>query len=299
MNLRTLAIKYFAFLDRQGKPFNIVAGLFCTALLGFLDYYSDTVTSVDYTLVFFYLLPVSFVAWFAGRKAGIAISLACVLTKMSIQFSSEEAIALVIWKNGTSLAFFLVITILIAKIRQLLGHERLLSRTDHLTGAVNIRAFLEALTNEIYRQRRSYHPLALAYIDIDNFKEINDSFSHAAGDAVLQSVVATIAANLRRTDIIARLGGDEFAILLHDSDAAAGLAAINKIREQLHSSMKRHNSPVTFSIGLLSCSEPPESADEILTLADNLMYEVKKSGKNGIRQAVYAGKTLEPASLAA
>jgi len=299
MNLRTLAIKYFAYLDRQGNTFNIVVGLLCTALLGFMDYYSDTITGVDYTLVFFYLLPVAIVAWFAGREAGMAISLACVLTKMSIQFSSEEAMSLIIWKNGTSLAFFLVITILIAKIRQLLEHERILSRTDHLTGAVNIRAFLEALTNEIYRQRRSYHPLALAYIDIDNFKEINDNFSHSAGDAVLQSVVATIAANLRRTDIIARIGGDEFAILLHDSDAAAGLAAINKIREQLHINTKRHNSPVTFSIGLLTCLESAESADEILTIADNLMYEAKKSGKNSIRHAVYAGKALEHASLAA
>jgi len=299
MNLRTLAIKYFAFLDHQGKTFNIVAGLLCTAFLGCLDYYSDAIMGVDYTLVFFYLLPVAFVAWFAGREAGIAISLACVLTKMSIQFSSEEAMSLVIWKNGTSLAFFLVITILIVKIRQLLEHERLLSRTDHLTGAVNIRAFLEALTDEIYRQRRSYHPLTLAYIDIDNFKEINDNFSHSAGDAVLQAVVATIAANLRRTDIIARLGGDEFAILLHDSDEAAGLAAINKIREQLQISMSRHNSHVTFSIGLLSCPVSPESADEILTIADNLMYEVKKSGKNNIRHAVYAGNGPEPACLAA
>jgi len=299
MHLRNLAIKYIDFLDRQGKTFNIVAGLLCTAFLGVLDYYSDTITGEDYSLAFFYLLPVSFVAWFAGRRAGVAISLACVLTKMSILFSTVETTSLVIWKNGTALAFFLIITVLIAKIRQLLEHERLLSRTDHLTGAVNIRAFLEALTNEIYRQRRSYHPLTLAYIDIDNFKDINDNFSHAAGDVVLQSVVATIVASLRRTDIIARLGGDEFAILLHDSDEVAGLAAINKIREQLHINTKRHNSPVTFSIGLLSCLEPPESAEEILTLADKLMYEVKKSGKNSIRHAVYAEKALEPASLAA
>lgn len=298
MNVRTLIIRYFAFLDQQGKTFNIVAGLLCTALLGWLDYYSDTIAGVDYTLVFFYLLPVSFAAWSAGRRAGIVISLACVLTKMSIQFSFEETISLVIWKNGTSLAFFLTITVLIAKIRNLLEHERLLSRTDHLTGAVNTRAFLEALSNEIFRQRRARHPLNLAYIDIDNFKEINDNFSHAAGDAVLKRVAATITANLRQTDILARLGGDEFAILFHDSNEAAGLVAINKIREQLQISMKHHTPHVTVSIGLLSCPVPPESADEILTLADNLMYEAKKTGKNRICHAVYAQKAHESAGLA-
>jgi len=290
MGFRTLTIKYFDYLERQGKTFNIVAGLFCTALLGFLDYYSDTITGVDYTLAFFYLLPVSFVAWFAGLEAGIAISLVCILTKMFVLLSSVEPLSLVLWKNGTSLAFFVVITILIAKIRQLLEHERILSRTDHLTGAVNARAFLEALKNEIYRQGRHYHPFGLAYIDVDNFKEINDIFGHKAGDIVLKTVVETISEKLRRTDMIARLGGDEFAILLPDTDEAAGPSAIGKIREQLNITMQQYSLSATFSIGLLSCTEPPESADEVITLADNLMYEVKKNGKNGVRHAVYAKK---------
>jgi len=293
---QTLTIKYFAYLERQGKAFNIIAGLLCTALLGLLDYYSDFITGVDYTLVFFYLLPVSFVAWFAGEKAGIAISLVCVLTKMSVQLGSEESLVLILWKNGTSLAFFLVITILIAKIRQLLEHERALSRTDHLTGAVNARAFLETLKNEIYRQGRHYHPFSLAYIDIDNFKEINDNFGHSAGDFVLQTAVETISRNLRRTDIIARIGGAAFAILLTDANEAAGPAAMEKIREQLHIGMRQYNLPVTFSIGLITCTGQPESADEVITLADNLMYDVKKNGKNGIRHAVYAGKDQKPCS---
>jgi diguanylate cyclase (GGDEF)-like protein len=290
MTPKTLIIRYLGYLERQGKAFNIVAGLYCTALLGFLDYYSDTITGADYTLAFFYLLPVSFVAWFAGKKAGIAMSIVCVLTKMSVQPVSGESLTLVIWKNGTSLAFFLVVTILIATIRQLLEQERVLSRTDHLTGAVNARAFLEVLTNEIYRQGRHYHPFGLAYIDIDNFKDINDNLGHTAGDIVLKTVVKTISDNLRRTDIIARLGGDEFGILFPDADEEAGPAAINKIREQLNIYMLQHNIPVTFSIGLLTCPEPPDSANEIITLVDNLMYEVKKNGKDNVCHAVYAKK---------
>jgi len=294
MNFQTLTTKYFDYLERQGKTFNIVAGLYCTILLGFLDYYTDTITGVDYTLAFFYLLPVSFVAWFAGRNAGIAISMVCILTKLSVQSGSAEPISLIIWKNGTSLAFFLVITTLITKIRQLLEQERVLSRTDHLTGAVNARAFLEVLTNEIYRQGRYDHTFGLAYIDLDNFKEINDNFGHTAGDIVLKTVVKTISGNLRRTDTIARLGGDEFGILFPDADQEAGPAAINKIREQLDICMKQNNIPVTFSIGLITCPEPPGSANEIITLVDNLMYDMKKNGKNSVRHAVYARKDHEP-----
>lgn len=296
MNSRTVTTKYFDFLERQGKGFNIVAGLYCTALLGFLDYYTDTITGVDYTLAFFYLLPVAFVAWLSGRNAGIAISLVCVLTKMSVQLESPEPLLLVIWQDGTSLAFFIVITILIDKIRQLLQHERTLSRTDHLTGACNARAFLDALTSEIYRHNRHNHPFSLAYFDIDNFKEINDNFGHVAGDIVLKTVVKTISDNLRRTDIIARLGGDEFGILFPDTNEEAGKAAINKIREQLNVCMKQHDVPVTLSIGLLTCSEPPDSANAIITLVDNLMYEVKKSGKNSVRHANYCQKSQVPIS---
>ena len=303
MKLQTIANRYFDFLDRRGTTFNVVVGLFCTALLGFVDYYSDTITGVDYTLAFFYMLPVSFVAWFAGREAGIAISLVCILTKMSVQFTSEETLSLIIWKDGTSLGFFIVTTILITKIRELLEHEKLLSRTDHLTGAANTKAFLEALTSEVFREQRHflqrghYHPFGLAYIDLDDFKKINDDFGHTAGDVVLKTVAATIARNLRRTDVIARLGGDEFAILLPDTDAEAGPAAMEKIREQLHISMAQLLMPVTFSIGLLTCPEPPEIADEVLTFADNLMYEVKKSGKNSVRHAVYAKQGRVPADF--
>lgn len=291
MLTRGLTNKYFIFLEQQGKAFNIVAGLYCTAALGFLDYYTDSLLGSDYTLAFFYLLPVAFVAWLAGRNAGLAISLLCAATRMFVQRDAQEQLSFILWENGTSLAFFFVITLLLTKVKQLLVHERALSRIDHLTGAVNARAFLEGLKHEIYRQGRSYQPFGLAYIDIDNFKEVNDRFGHKAGDIVLKTVVDTIAANLRRTDIIARLGGDEFAILLPDTGEDAGPAVLRKVRNQLRTCMEQYELAVTFSIGLITCNQPPVSADEIITLADKLMYEVKNNGKDNIRHAVYAGTT--------
>jgi len=288
MRIRNMAVRYCEFLDRKGRTFNIAAGVICAALLATVDYHSDIYLGKDYTLALFYLLPVAFVAWFAGRNAAIAMAMVCVVTKLTIQFYTKEPLSLLIWKNGSAFVFFLVVGTLLAKIRKLLNHERALSRIDHLTGAVNRRAFLDVATSEIFRLRRHDQPFTIAYIDLDNFKEINDTYDHSTGDFLLQTVVGTISANLRRTDVVSRLGGDEFAILLTNSNEKAAQVAIHKIREQLHISMKQHKLPVTFSIGVLTCAVAPKTVDEIITLADNLMYEVKRNGKNGTRHAVYA-----------
>lgn len=298
MRIKKMAVKYCEFLDRKGRVFNIAAGAICTALLGVVDYYSDIRFGVDYTLALFYLLPVAFVAWFAGRNAAIAIAVACVFIKIAIHAHFQEVLSLLIWKNGTAFVFFLFIGVILAKMRKMLDHERALSRIDHLTGAVSRRAFLEITTREIFHLRRHGHPFTIAYIDLDNFKEINDTYDHSTGDFLLQMLVATISANLRRTDIVSRLGGDEFAILLTNSDDKAALVAIHKIREELHGSMKQHKLPATFSIGMITCVAAPKNADEIISLADNLMYEVKRSGKNGVRHAVYASCDGKVAAVA-
>lgn len=293
MRIRTMAIRYCEFLDRKGRAFNITAGVLCTALLGIVDFYLHIRFETHYPLTLFYLLPVSFVAWFAGKNAAIAMAMACVVSKISVQLFFPEPFTLLIWENGSSIAFFLIVGTLLAKIRQLLEQERALSRIDHLTGALNRRAFLEMATNEIFRLRRQGLPFTIAYIDLDNFKEINDTHGHSTGDLLLQTVVTTITDHLRRTDVVARLGGDEFAILFTNSDEPAALVAIHKIRDQLHLNIKAHKLAATFSIGMLTCTVAPDTVDEIITLADNLMYEVKRSGKNGIRHALYARRDVK------
>jgi diguanylate cyclase (GGDEF)-like protein len=287
MRIRNMAVRYCEFLDRKGVTFNVTAGVVCAAFLGILDYYSDIYFGMNYTLLFFYFLPVAFVAWFAGRNAAVAMAVLCVGIKVATKFNPGETLLLLLWTNGSAFVFYLVFGLLLAKMRQLLDQERVLSRTDHLTGALNRKAFLEVMTNEILRLGRQGQPFSLAYLDLDHFKEINDTHGHSMGDFLLQKVVATISAHLRRTDVVSRQGGDEFAILFTNTDEPAALVAIQKIRDQLHLSMKQYNLAVTFSIGVLTCTGAPNTADEVISLADNLMYEVKRSGKNGIRQAAY------------
>jgi diguanylate cyclase (GGDEF)-like protein len=177
----------------------------------------------------------------------------------------------------------------------MLEHERAMSRTDYLTGAVNNRAFYETALAEITRMSRDKTPLTTVYMDLDNFKEINDVYGHTTGDLLLQTVAEFLLINLRRTDVVARLGGDEFVILLPNTGQEAARKVIPKIMERLNDRMKDNNWQTTFSVGMLTSTLPPRTADVMISLADNLMYDVKKSGRNGIRYAVYADEPGEKA----
>ncbi len=278
MKINLILNRFSRILYRKGKTCNFITGLLLAVLLGFSDY----IAGRTYFLDLYYLVPISFVAWFAGTFAGITISVICSM----LWLISTHPVTLslqVIWSGTSSLAFFVLISILLVKLRQLLDHERFLSRTDHLTGAVNSRAFYEMATTEILHLSRSRGPFSVAYIDLDNFKSVNDRFGHRTGDAVLQTVADTLMKSLRRTDIVARLGGDEFSILLPDTDCEAARVVISKVIENLQARMRQKSFNVTFSIGVLTCLSPPHNLDEIITYVDNLMYDIKKNGKNSIK----------------
>jgi diguanylate cyclase (GGDEF)-like protein len=114
-----------------------------------------------------------------------------------------------------------IVTFLLSELQNILTHEKILSRTDFLTGALNRRAFYEIATAEMLKTSRYHHPFTLVYIDIDNFKIVNDKNGYSAGDNLLCTVVRTIRENVRTTDSIARLRGDEFVVLLEANQEAA------------------------------------------------------------------------------
>ena len=160
--------------------------------------------------------------------------------------------------------------------------ERKLARCDALTGLGNRRAFYERAEAERKRAARYDRPLSVAYIDFDNFKQVNDTSGHEAGDQLLVSVAGILEKNLRAEDFAARLGGDEFAVLLPETGHAAAAFAINKLHRLLTAAMKEKNSLVTFSIGLVTYERAPENTELMVQKADEMMYMVKRQGKNGI-----------------
>lgn len=162
---------------------------------------------------------------------------------------------------------------------------RQLSLTDELTGLSNRRAFLNRLEDEIERVQRYYTPLALAMLDLDGFKEINDRYGHAAGDEVLRIYAKKILSAFRRHDQIARFGGEEFVILLPNTELDGAVWALKKAQAQVHRiTFSIDGTAValpTFSAGITHYM-PNESAASFVRRADSAMYRAKEMGKNRI-----------------
>ena len=164
-------------------------------------------------------------------------------------------------------------------LKSVLEREQFSSRTDHLTGAASSGYFQILLRSEMDRSTRYGHPFTLAYLDLDDFKGINDKFGHTTGDQVLQVVVDQLKRQLRKTDVVARLGGDEFAILLPETDERMAPIVIARTQHGLSDTMAKSNWSVTFSIGVMTFPTSPDTPNDAIRLVDELMYDVKRHGK--------------------
>ena len=157
--------------------------------------------------------------------------------------------------------------------------------TDSLTGLANRRALDAAVVREIARPRRDATPCTVLFIDIDRFKDINDSVGHAVGDSVLQAVGCGLRDRLRRGDLLARYGGEEFVALLPDTDLQAALRVAEVLRRRIASLDFRSLAgglPVRVSIGVAQLSEELMSAGLLVSAADSAMYEAKRQGRNRV-----------------
>jgi len=263
----------------RSKATVIAVSLLALCILGFLDYMTG-----DYSLIVFYLVPVSLVAWFVSRPAGLFFCVLTLITRLSADQASGllrlDKASLHYWNIVVEFAFLLIMSVLFSTLRNTLEKEKTLASTDPLTGALNRRSFFDLAEYELNRSRRYKQPFTVAYIDLDNFKKVNDSLGHHVGDTLLVTVVSTIMAHIRSTDILSRLGGDEFVLLLPETHSEAGKVFLEKLHANMQAAMDGKNWPVSFSIGALSYADAPESVDEVVQQADELMYAVKHSGRN-------------------
>jgi len=257
---------------------------------------TDVVTGSELSFSLFYLLPVALVAWFSGRIPGIVISIFGAITWFIVDALSGESYSLPIiryWNAAIRLGFFVIVTLLLPALKER-EHEKEMARIDYLTGAANRRHFFEEAQAEINRSQRYKRPFTIAFVDLDGFKAVNDKAGHKTGDNILRAFVKKAKLNLRRTDILARMGGDEFVFLFPETDQEAAKIIVPKIHLALLDEMRNNYFPVTFSIGVLTYREGPITPDELMIKADNLMYSVKKGGKNGIAYAIYGDLTPLP-----
>jgi diguanylate cyclase (GGDEF)-like protein len=237
----------------------------------------------------FYVFPISIAAWYGNRYTGLLTAITAALIwlatdKISGRHYSHPAI--IYWNATVRLGLFVIIAFLITGFRTKLKEEEALADYDPLTGALNSRGFYQRAEKEVARCRRFQRSLSIAYIDLDNFKAINDKLGHTAGDELLQTVGSVILQNIRRIDLLARLGGDEFAVVFIETGEIDSISAVRKIKNRLLQAMIDAGWPVTFSIGLVTYEVMPENLKEMVKHADSLMYAVKRSGKNGFQHSV-------------
>lgn len=144
---------------------------------------------------------------------------------------------------------------------------------------------------EVERSRRYSRSLAVVFIDLDNFKQLNDTKGHDTGDQALKAVVKALRGGLRSTDQVARLGGDEFAALLPEVGNDEAMQTLHKVFAEMNHSLKPF-SPVATSVGMVWFETADRSFAEMLQAADELMYQVKASGKGNIRTQSFGAKVL-------
>jgi diguanylate cyclase (GGDEF)-like protein len=163
---------------------------------------------------------------------------------------------------------------------------------DALTGVYNRRHFDEALTTAFAEAGGRRQPLSLAYLDLDNFKAINDQHGHPAGDTILTKVAATIQSYLRPTDQLARYGGEEFVVLLPGLDYAAANTVVERIRAGVAglaiTLSQSETASVTLSAGLATYRDDAYgqiTATDLVHAADQALYEAKRQGRNRVVQA--------------
>jgi diguanylate cyclase (GGDEF)-like protein len=226
----------------------------------------------------YYLIPVTMSTWYFGRLIGWAtVTIASVLlsTVVISDFGSSDIIRRAIQGRIPYFLFGIFYVVVVDNIQKRLRMEQVASRTCSLTGLFNHRGFIQELEEMLEVASRTNADVSLAYIDLDNFKGVNDSKGHAEGDRVLKHVANVLSTYSRKTDRACRVGGDEFAVIM-----LSGTIGAKHHIEMLHKRMSQGKQGIGSSVGCITFSSPLPTVHQAIESADALMYKVKRNGKN-------------------
>jgi diguanylate cyclase (GGDEF)-like protein len=229
-----------------------------------------------------YALPVFWTTFFFGRRGAAAI-LACVAVAHALSLLAMPASDAYPgrWIDVMVSVCGVALVVLVLESRNEMLVERLAeeARTDPLTGLLNRRGFDEHAARESAHAGRDGSPIALATLDIDHFKQVNDEWGHLVGDRVLANLARLLAGESRVIDVAARLGGEEFAVLMPGCDAAGAEALIDRVRAGLERTAGPELPAVRISAGVVATSGPLEIQD-LLERVDRALYAAKRGGRD-------------------
>jgi diguanylate cyclase (GGDEF)-like protein len=267
-------------------PRSRIVQILVTVLLALIVTMIDFETSNEIRLYPFYFLPIAFAASTIGRRGAFLTSLLCTILWFVSNFFGDTYFSspwIWLWNTAIEASAYLIVAALVSRLHESLLHERDAARVDSLTGLLNLRAFHERAPDLIGLCHRESQPVVLAYIDLDHFKQVNDTQGHQRGDEVLRVAARIIRSNLRATDLLGRFGGDEFVALLPNSSAEAATETLDRLRASIESWMRSERCNVTASIGAVAFQHAPSSLEAVIGAADEAMYTVKHSGKNRVQ----------------
>jgi diguanylate cyclase (GGDEF)-like protein len=297
-------------MPRHYTAFGWLAGAFMLLtfsnlikLIGFEDLING-IGNLLFLVAAVYTLVVAFIAWRRGNRSAGWFLLAWTLLEA---FTIETAVRLLVTAGRSDdhdriIYFGLPLSIVAAALLIALGiadrlrdQRRALSEAerhaqiDALTGVLNRRSLLERLDAACLRARARGLPISLLFIDLDHFKEINDSFGHPAGDACLTAIIPPIQAELRQSDVIGRYGGEEFVVILSSADTAAAHPIAQRILERVAGvRVEGFGEPIalTCSIGVATSDMLGVWGENLIARADAAVYAAKRSGRNRVQVAV-------------
>jgi diguanylate cyclase (GGDEF)-like protein len=260
--------------------------LFTGLVLTLLVYLTNELAPPAVKVGLFYLIPVLFVTWHEGAFWGAVFTAGAMALRMAVELEQQAPPTTAILSLINQFSFAIVAGVAMFAfmyVRKSQVQLVDLAMHDPLTHVLNARAFAEQLAQELERNRRYNRPLAVLYLDLDDFKAVNDTHGHQTGDAVLRLVADAIRRAVRQADLVGRLGGDEFAVLMPETDGPEADAVGQRLAAELAKAF-RGSPTVTASIGVVSCTVTKADTDDILRSADQAMYEAKRAGKNRVVQ---------------
>lgn len=262
-------------LEKWPRSLMLCCCFLMVALITLLDYRSGW----SYNFAPFYFVPIIIAGWYTNPAGAQTMAFTCAISWFVMDRAigaPPDSLWIDSWNAAARLAVDSIVAALVCKMRSMWQREWHDARHDALTGCLNRRAYLE-FAAELLADRR-LQSMVVVFLDVDGFKQVNDSQGHESGDELLTQIGHTLRGTLRQSDIVARLGGDEFALAFPASDLPAAERVITELRHNL-ARMVAPRWAVGFSVGAVWC-RTPSSLPAVLAEADRLMYAVKQAGKN-------------------
>lgn len=269
----------------KNKIILYVAATILLPLFAYLEYF----TGGRYEFAFFNLATIVILTWYGGRNVGIILSVVASLLIFEGNFLSKPPdfdLWVLIWNGFWTFILLFTSIFFTLMLKRSLENEKKLSRTDSLTGLPNRRFFEEVAQMGFEMSKRKKLPVSLAFFDLDNFKTVNDTMGHDEGDRLLVTIAEILAKGIRQSDLVARMGGDEFIIFFPETDEKKAEEIILRLQVDIVAQAEKNKWPVSCSVGFVVDYSHENSTEALIQKADDLMYDVKKAGKNAVKSQV-------------